>query len=35
MKHMLELALNTFRDATEELDGEPVSYAQVIRDVIE
>ncbi len=35
MDHPLELGLDTFGDVTETVDGETVSYAQVIRDVIE
>ena len=31
----LELGLDTFGDVTEGSDGEPVSYAEVIRDGIE
>jgi probable LLM family oxidoreductase len=34
-EHLLELGLDTFGDVTESADGDPVSYAQVIRDVIE
>jgi probable LLM family oxidoreductase len=35
MTHPLELGLDTFGDVTNGADGEPLSYAQVIRDVIE
>jgi probable LLM family oxidoreductase len=35
MEHMLELGLDTFGDVTDGDNGEPVSYAQVIRDVID
>ena len=35
MEQQLELGLDTFGDVTEGPDGEPVSYAQVIRDVID
>jgi alkanesulfonate monooxygenase SsuD/methylene tetrahydromethanopterin reductase-like flavin-dependent oxidoreductase (luciferase family) len=35
MDHLLELGLGAFVDVTETADGETVSYAQVIRDVIE
>src|SRR5271163_2162557 len=35
MDHLLELGLDTFGDVTETVDGETVSYAQVIREVIE
>jgi alkanesulfonate monooxygenase SsuD/methylene tetrahydromethanopterin reductase-like flavin-dependent oxidoreductase (luciferase family) len=35
MEQVLELGLDTFGDVTEGADGEPISYAQVIRDVIE
>ncbi len=35
MDHLLELGLDTFGDVTETVGGETVSYAQVIRDVIE
>jgi probable LLM family oxidoreductase len=34
-EHPLELGLDTFGDVTEDADGELVSYAQVIRDVVE
>ena len=35
MAQQLELGLDTFGDVTRGADGEPVSYPQVIRDVIE
>jgi probable LLM family oxidoreductase len=35
MEQVIELGLDTFGDVTESDNGEPVSYAQVIRDVIE
>lgn len=35
MAQQLELGLDTFGDVTRGVDGEPVSYPQVIRDVIE
>jgi probable LLM family oxidoreductase len=35
MSQVLELGLDTFGDVTEGPDGESVTYAQVIRDVIE
>jgi probable LLM family oxidoreductase len=35
MEHILELGLDTFGDVTDGDNGEPVSYAQVIRDVID
>ncbi|WP_424464783.1 LLM class flavin-dependent oxidoreductase [Pseudoclavibacter helvolus] len=35
MTGTIEFGLNTFGDATNDLDGQPRSHAQVIRDVIE
>jgi hypothetical protein len=35
MEQVLELGLDTFGDVTEGADGAPVSYAHVIRDVID
>src|SRR6478609_3363071 len=35
MANILELGLDTFGDVTAGVDGKPLSYAQVIRDVVE